>query len=161
MQFEELRWQLSSHGRQCPSGLLDFFCELLLIRQGEFVLTGEDLVPEIAERVVGHSIVLFRAEDQADRRVLIGEGPVLASIGEVKIHLSGIGVAEAPDFEVDDDQTAKPAVKEEQVNALPFVSDPEPPLAADEGELVPEFEQEVLQVPNEYPPPGRSPSTRP
>lgn len=61
VRFEDLRLQLFSRGHQCLSGLLDFFCELLLIRQGEFVLAGEDLVPEITERVVGHCVVLFRA----------------------------------------------------------------------------------------------------
>jgi hypothetical protein len=52
-------------------------------------------------------------------------------------------------LKVDNDETAKPAMIEKQVNPVPLVSDPKPALAAHEGKFVPEFKQEVFQAPNE------------
>jgi hypothetical protein len=58
------------------------------------------------------------------------------------VHLPGVGVCESPKLEIDHHKTTQPAVKEEQVYAIPFVVDPQAALAAYEREVVSEFEQE-------------------
>jgi hypothetical protein len=65
------------------------------------------------------------------------------------VHLAGIGVGELADLEVDDDQAAEATVKEEEVDSIPLVADAEAALAADEGELAAELEQEGLEVVDE------------
>ena len=97
----------------------------------------------------GRPLVLLGAEDEADRRVLVGVRPVLAGVVEVEVHLPGVGVRELAELEVDDDEAAQPAVEEEQVDAIPLVADAEPPLAADEGEVAAQLEQEALELPDE------------
>ena len=58
------------------------------------VFTGDYLVHEITESIVGNSVVMFRAEDQPDRRVFIYICPMLSGVVEVKVHLPRVGVSE-------------------------------------------------------------------
>ena len=51
------------------------------------ILARYDLVPQVAERVVGDSGVVFGTEDQADRRVFVRICPMLAGVVQVEIHL--------------------------------------------------------------------------
>jgi len=57
--------------------------------------------------------------------------------------------AMAAQLEVDDHQAAQPAVKEQEVDPVPFVIDPQPPLTDDEGEVTAQLHQERFQVLNE------------
>src|SRR5437899_778669 len=129
--------------------LLDLGGEALLVGKSEAVLAGEDLARQAFEGVAGDGLVLLRAEDQADGRVLARLHPVIAGIVEVEVHLAGIGVGELADLEVDDDQAPEPAVEEEEVDPVPLVTDAQAALAADEGELAAEFQQEGLEMVDE------------
>jgi len=65
------------------------------------------------------------------------------------MHLAGIGVGELADLEVDDDQATEPAVEAEEVDSIPLVTDAQAALAADEGELAAQLEEEGLEVVDE------------
>lgn len=71
---------------------------------------------------------------------------MLAGIVQIKVHLSGIGVAELADLEVDDQQGFEPAVEKQQVDSELGVVQLQTALAADEGEVVAEFQQEIGQM---------------
>lgn len=86
------------------------------------------------------------AEDDADRRVFAFVGPVLASVVAVEEHLAGVGVGVGAELEVDDDEAAQAAVKEDEIDAIPDAADSEAALAADEGEVAAQLQQEGLQV---------------
>lgn len=91
-------------------------------------------------------LIFVGAEDQADRRILFGVRPVLARVIEIEVHLSGVGVRELAELQVDYDQATKTSMKEEQIDAVPFITDAQPTLAADECEVAAQFHQEVLQL---------------
>ena len=65
------------------------------------VLAREDLVSQVAERVVGDSGIVFGAKDQTDRRIFICICPMLSGIVQVEIHLSCIGVGELSKLQLD------------------------------------------------------------
>ena len=58
-------------------------------------------------------------------------------------------MGEPAKFEVDENEAAQPPVEEKEVDSIPLISDPQPFLACQEGEVVPEFEKKALKVPNE------------
>lgn len=62
------------------------------------------------------------------------------------MHLSRIRVREFTELQFDDDETAEPSVKKQQVDSVPFVSDAQPTLASDKREIISEFEKECLQL---------------
>ena len=65
------------------------------------------------------------------------------------MHLAGVGVGELAELQIEEDQAAQAAMEEEQVHAIPVVADAQAALAADEGEVVAEFEQEAFQMADE------------
>ena len=103
----------------------------------------------------------FGAEDESHRRVLSGVCPMLPGIIEIQVHLAGIGVREFPGFEINENEAPQAAVKKHQVDAVPFIPDAQALLAGDEGEVVAEFEQEVLKMKNERLFQCAFPNTRP
>jgi hypothetical protein len=58
-------------------------------------------------------------------------------------------MGEAAQLQVDDDQAAQATVEEEQIYAIPFVVDSQAALAADEGEIIAQFEKKGFQVADE------------
>jgi hypothetical protein len=58
------------------------------------------------------------------------------------VHLAGVGVVELAELEIHDDQTSQAAVKEQQVDPEPAIADAQSALAADEGEVTAELDQE-------------------
>jgi len=91
----------------------------------------------------------FGAEDESHRGVLSGVCPMLPGIIEIQVHLAGIGLREFPGFEINENEAPQSAVKKHQADAIPFIPDAQALLAGDEGEVVAEFEQEVLKMKNE------------
>ncbi len=65
------------------------------------------------------------------------------------MHLPGVGVREAAQIHIDDDEAAQTSMKEKQVYPIPFVINSEATLARDEREIVAEFEQEMHEVMHE------------
>ena len=60
---------------------------------------------------------------------------MFASVVEIEVHLAGVGVGELAALEIDDDKATEFAMKEEQIDAIPFVADTEAALPADESEI--------------------------
>jgi hypothetical protein len=80
------------------ASFFDLLCETPFVGKGKLILSCEHGIPEALESVMCNGAVLFGTENQADRRVLIGQGPMFASIVQIEIHLSGIGVGELADL---------------------------------------------------------------
>lgn len=110
---------VSSSGLAPPVDLttrpLDLMDENLLLRERGAVFRSKDLVAQPFKSVLRDGVILLRAQDQPDRWILLRHGPVFARVVEIEMHLSGIGVRELAEFQVDDDQAAQLSVKEEQV----------------------------------------------
>ena len=70
---------------------------------------------------------------------------MLARVVQVQVHLAGIRVRELPELEIDHDQAAQQSVKEDEIDPVPFVIEPQPPLAPDEREIVSQLEEKCLQ----------------
>src|SRR5665213_924186 len=65
------------------------------------------------------------------------------------MHLPGIRVREFSDLQINDHQTTEPTVKEEQVNAIPFMADTKPFLPSDKREVTAKFHQKILKSADE------------
>jgi hypothetical protein len=74
---------------------------------------------------------------------------MLAGVIEVEVHLASVRIAELPNFEVRNKQAPQAAMKENEVNTEPIVVDAESTLAAKEGEIITQLQQEVSEVLNE------------
>lgn len=55
-------------------------------------------------------------------------------------------MGEPANFEVDDDQTTEPPVKEEQVDAIPLLPNSQPSLPGQKREVVAKLEEELLKL---------------
>jgi len=62
---------------------------------------------------VNLGISFLLAENGTNGRIFTRLHPVLPSVNQIKVHLTGIGVAELSDYGVDDHQAAETAVKED------------------------------------------------
>jgi hypothetical protein len=71
---------------------------------------------------------------------------VLAGVVEVEIHLTRVSVREGTKFEIQQQQRSQGPMEEDQVNGVPDVVDPQPPLSADEAKVIAQFQQERLHV---------------
>ena len=65
------------------------------------------------------------------------------------MHLPGVGVGERPDLQVDDHDASEAPVVEQQVHPVPPAADAQTPLPAHEAEIVPQLQEEGLQVADE------------
>ena len=74
---------------------------------------------------------------------------MLPRIVQVEVHLPGVGVGERSDLQVDDHEASQAAVKEQQVHPVPLAADAQPPLPAQEAEVVSQLQEEGLQVADE------------
>jgi hypothetical protein len=62
------------------------------------------------------------------------------------MHLPGVRIAEATDFEIDDDQAFQTSMEKHQIDPEPRVVDSQAALPADESKVVAELQQEIRQV---------------
>ena len=53
------------------------------------------------------------------------------------------------ELQIDDDEAAQPAMEEQQIDPIPGLVNAHTALPPDEGEPVAEFEQEILQPPDQ------------
>ena len=129
--------RFNSATRTCSSGKAILYCD------------GQYFIGQAIQRIVGDGFVLLRAKDQANRRVFMLVRPVFAGVVQVEMHLSGVGVSKHAQFQIDDHQAAQPAMKEQQVDSIPRITDPQPPLPAHESKVSAQFQQETFQVPDQ------------
>src|ERR1044072_2557771 len=90
--------------------------------------------------------ILFCGKNQANRGILILVSPMLASIVEIHVHLTGIRISEFIHFQIDDHQTTQPAMKEDQIYTEPLIADSESFLPSDKSKVSSEFEQERFEM---------------
>jgi len=62
------------------------------------------------------------------------------------VHLASIRVTEFAYLEVNNDQAAQAAVKEDEVDTKPGVVDTEPALATEERKIITQLQEEVREV---------------
>jgi hypothetical protein len=74
---------------------------------------------------------------------------VFDRVFQVGVHLAGVGVREAIELQVDQDEAAQAPVEKEEVDAIRLVADPHAPLANDEAEVRAEFQQEGFEMPDQ------------
>ena len=98
---------------------------------------------------MGERGIFLGAKDQSDGWILVGPRPVLTGVIEIEVHLARVSMSKLAKFEIDDHQAAEPAVEEKEIHTIPFGADTQASLAADEGEIAAQFEQEGLQVLNQ------------
>ena len=89
------------------------------------------------------------AQDQTHRRILVRVGPMLFGIVAVHMHLPHIGMGQAAQLQVDDDQAAQLAMEEQQIHPIPGLVDAQTTLPPDEGEAFTQLQQEVFQPLNQ------------
>ena len=65
------------------------------------------------------------------------------------MHLAGIGVSELAALQIDDDETPKLAMEEQQIDAIPFVADAKATLASDKSEIAAELQKKTLEMQNQ------------
>jgi hypothetical protein len=118
------------------TSLLDLLRQTPFVGKRKLVFSRQHGIPKAPKGIAGDRAVLFGTENEADRRILIRQGPMFASIVQVEIHLSGIGVRELADLQIDNNETAQTPIEEQQVDAVPFRAYAEPPLARNECEIV-------------------------
>lgn len=70
---------------------------------------------------------------------------MLFGIVAVHVHLANVGMGQAAQLQVDDDQAAELTMEEQQIDPIPGLVDAHPALPSDEGEAFTQFQQEVLQ----------------
>ena len=92
------------------------------------------------ERVAGDGFVFLRTQDQSDRRILAVVRPVFPSVVQIQVHLTGVSVGELAKLQIDDHQTTQAPVEEQQINAIPLVTDAQPPLPSNEAEVAAQFQ---------------------
>jgi len=61
--------------------------------------------------------------------------PAFPCIVQVEVHLSGVGMGELADLQVDDHQTSQATMEKDEVHPIPFVADAQTLLPADEAEI--------------------------
>jgi hypothetical protein len=110
------------------------------------IARSEDPIRQTAERIPSDSLVLPRAQNEADRRSLAREGILFPKTIQVGIHLPCVRRDESPQFQVDRDQATKTAVIEEEIEVVRVRADLESLLPRDERESVSKFQHEVGQV---------------
>lgn len=115
-------------------------------RQCDEVAGDEKLVIKSAGGVFDLGLVLVRAEQQTDGRlVAFGHHLGLPEV-QVEVHLARVAVLEGADFQVNEQVAAEDAVVEDEVEIVVLVADGYAALAGLEAKAGAEFEEEGLQV---------------
>jgi len=118
---------------------LNLLGDELFIGQDRAVFGCQDFVRQSIKRVTRDRFVFLTAEDEADRRIFALAHPMFARVIQIHVHLSGIGVSESSALEIDNDEAPQLAMKEQQIEAIPFVADAKAALASDESEIAAKF----------------------
>jgi hypothetical protein len=99
------------------------------IRQHGFVIRCHDLVGQSVQCVACQDVAFVGAQDQAYGWVFVRQCPVFFGVVAVHVHLAYVGVGEAAEFQVYDDQAAQAALKEPQIHAILGLVDAQTPSA--------------------------------
>ncbi len=92
---------------------------------------------------------LLGAEDETHGGVLSLPHPVLPGVVQIHVHLARIGMAEPAALDVDHHQGLQLSMEEDQVHPEPGVVEAKPPLAPHKREIIPHFQKEIGEMPDE------------
>jgi hypothetical protein len=62
------------------------------------------------------------------------------------MHLSGVGMTEPADLQIDHDERLEASMEEKKIDAVPLVVDPQPPLTTDKCEVVTQLKEKILET---------------
>src|SRR5260370_42382579 len=88
----------------------------------------------------------FRAQDQAERRLLTGFLFVFLQPAQVKLHLSLVGSFEFAEFQFDRDQPPQATMIEEQIKGVVFAVDRHSLLTGNETESASHLQHKSFNV---------------
>ena len=128
----------------------NFRFEFSLGGQVELIAAGEDLLFLLfSQCVLDNRVVLSRAENQAERRV-VSVCPALAiEVIDVELELAKVLMSKFANFQVNQHVALQHYVIEHQVHVEMIAIERETLLTCDKGEPLAEFEKKGLQVINE------------
>ena len=123
-------------GFKKPPFLFDLQTELFFRWQAKHVFGGEDLFAIVQHRVAGYGLVLFRAEDEPDGRVVIRsrEDPVMHP--HITVHLTDIAMGQFANLQVNKEIEFQAAVIENQVDVAVLLLDANMLLPCNEGKSI-------------------------
>src|SRR4030095_9157192 len=120
---------------QLTPRLLDFVCDEFFVGKNGSIFRGENFIGQSVQRVTRDGFVSLAAKDQTDWRIFTLSCPMFTRVVQIHMHLPRIGVSELAAFEINHHQAVELAVKEQQIDAIPFVADSKPPLPSDKSEV--------------------------
>ena len=124
----------------------EFDPQLLFCRQHELILSREELLAARQHGVAHQRRILRRAENDADRRVVVGTAFEVVEHSHVHVHLADVAVSEFLRLDVEDDEALQDEVVKHEVDAEVLCIGADAHLPFDEREALTEFQQERLQV---------------
>lgn len=65
---------------------------------------------------------------------------------QVEVHLTSVGVPEAANFQVNDDQAAQAPMEENEIDTEPCVIQPQTALTPKESEVIAKFQKEITEM---------------
>ena len=86
-----------------------------------------------------YGLISLTAKNQTDGGIFAFANPMFARVVEIHVHLARIPMGESTALQIDHHQAPQLAMKEEEVDAIPFVADPEPALASHKSEIAAQF----------------------
>jgi len=115
---------------------LDFAPEFFLGRQVAHVFRGEELLAAFQHRILRHYLVLFRAEDEADGRVILRSAAKVIEHPHIHVELADVLMGELADLEVDQNEALEEVVVENEVDVEMLGFRGDAVLAGDESEAL-------------------------
>lgn len=86
---------------------LQLLLQQLGIRQHGSIVRRHDRGGQALQRIPREGVSLVDAEDQAHGRIFIMECPVFLGVVAVQVHLAHVGMGQATELQVDDDEAAQ------------------------------------------------------
>jgi len=125
--------------------LVDKPLHLFPLRQLQLIPGYEQLIVHTSKGVFGECVIFVSAEQNADWRIVSLSHHVGSVPANVRVELAQILVAEAFDFEFDQDMAFQNSVVKDQVDKKVLVTNQNSLLPSFETEAMPELQQERLQ----------------
>ena len=126
--------------------LLNEALDVLFPRQFELVLGNEEVVVHSRQRVLDKRMVLVRAEQETDGRVVTLDHHVVSIPVHVGVELAEVFVGECGDFQLHQHVALEDAMIQHQVHKPVCVADEDAFLPCFNTESVTQFKEEVLEL---------------
>jgi hypothetical protein len=120
--------------------------DLFLFGQFELVLGDEQIIVHAGDGVLHQGVVLLRAEQDADRRVVVVGHHVFPVPAHIRVELAQVSVGERLDLQLHQHVAFENAMIEDQVHKAVGVADQDALLPRLETEAVAQLQQKVMQL---------------